>query len=32
MPRIEEVLEAAGKAMYISNLDLSKGYYQVPMA
>ena len=32
MPRVEEVLEAAGKAMYISKLDLSKGYYQVPMA
>ena len=32
MPMVEEVLEAAGKAMYISKLDLSKGYYQVPMA
>ena len=31
MPRIEEVLEAVGKAKVISKLDLSKGYYQVPM-
>jgi len=27
IPRVEEVLEAVGKAMYISKLDLSKGYY-----
>ena len=32
MPRVEEVLESVGKAMYISKIDLSKGYYQVPMA
>jgi len=31
MPRVEEVLEAAGKAMYISKVDLSKKYYQVLM-
>jgi len=31
MPRVEEVLEGVGKAEYISKLDLSKGYYQIPM-
>ena len=32
MPRIEEVIEAVGKAKVISKMDLSKGYYQVRMA
>ena len=32
MPRVEEVLESVGKAGVISKLDLSKGYYQVPMS
>ena len=31
MPWVEEVLEQAGKSRVISKLDLSKGYYQVPM-
>jgi len=31
MPRVEEVLEGVGKAEFISKLDLSKGYYQIPM-
>jgi len=31
MPRVEEVLEVIGKARYISKLDLSNGYYQIPM-
>ena len=31
MPRVEEVLESVGKARYISKIDLSKGYYQIPM-
>jgi len=31
MPRVEEVLEKVGKAKVISKLDLTKGYYQVPM-
>ena len=31
MPRVEEVLEQVGKSRVISKLDLSKGYYQVPM-
>ena len=32
MPRIEELLESLGKANFISTLDMSKGYYQVPKA
>ena len=32
MPRVEEVLEQVGKSRVLSKLDLSKGYYQVPMA
>ena len=31
MPRIKEVLEAVGRFRVISKMDLSKGYYQVPM-
>ena len=31
MPRVEEVLEQVGRSKVISKLDLSKGYYQVPM-
>ena len=31
MPRVEEVLESVGKSCIILKLDLSKGYYQVPM-
>ena len=32
MPRVEEVLESVGKARYITKIDLSKGYYQIPMS
>jgi len=32
MPRVEEVLEGVGKSLFISKLDLSKGYYQVRMS
>ena len=32
MPRVEEVLESVGKARCISKIDLTKGYYQVPMS
>ena len=32
MPKIEEVIEAVGKACVVSKMDLSKGYYQVRMA
>ena len=31
MPRVEEVIEQVGRSKVISKLDLSKGYYQVPM-
>ena len=31
MPRIEDLLDRLGRASYISTLDLSKGYYQVPI-
>ena len=31
MPRIEDLLDRLGRASYISTLDLSKGYYQVPV-
>ena len=31
MPRVEEVIEGIGKARFISKLDLSKGFYQVPL-
>lgn len=32
MPPIEEMLEQIGQAQYITTLDLSKGYWQIPMA
>ena len=31
MPRIDEVLESVGQASFISKLDLTKGYYQIPV-
>ena len=31
MPRIDEMLDAVGKAQYITTLDLAKGYWQVPL-
>lgn len=31
MPRADEILERVGQAMYISTLDLTKGYWQIPM-
>lgn len=31
MPRIEELIEKLGKAKFISTIDLSKGYWQVPL-
>ena len=31
MPRIDEMLDAVGKSQYLTTLDLSKGYWQVPM-
>ena len=31
MPRIDDLIDNLGKAKYISTLDLSRGYWQVPM-
>ena len=31
MPRVDVMLEQLGKATYISTLDLTQGYYQVPV-
>ena len=32
IPRIEELLERLGKADFVSTLDLTRGYWQVPVA
>jgi len=32
MPRVDELIERLGKSHYITNLDLTKGYWQVPLA
>ena len=32
MPRVDDVIDKLGPAKYISTLDLTKGYWQVPMA
>jgi len=32
MPRAEELLERLGQASFITTLDLTKGYYQVPVS
>lgn len=32
MPKIDEVLNKLGKAKYISKLDLTKGYWQIPVS
>ncbi len=31
MPRTDETLDLLGRARYITTLDLTKGYYQIPM-
>lgn len=31
MPRVEELIERLGHAMYLTTLDLCKGYWQVPL-
>lgn len=31
MPRVEEMLEKIGQAKYITMLDLTKGYWQIPV-
>ena len=32
MPRIDELLDRRGKAKFISTLDLTRGYWQVPLS
>ena len=32
MPRVEELIDRLGNAKYISTMDLTKGYWQVPVA
>ena len=32
MPRVDELIDRLGKAKYITTLDLTRGYWQVPMA
>ena len=32
MPRVDELLDHIGKARYITTLDLTRGYWQVPVA
>ena len=31
MPRVDDMIDALGKSKYITNLDLARGYWQVPM-
>ena len=31
MPRVDDIIENLGEASYITTLDLTKGYYQVPV-
>ena len=31
IPRIDEMLDAVGQSEYLTTLDLTKGYWQVPM-
>ena len=32
MPRIDDLIDRLGNSRYISTLDLTKGYWQVPVA
>ena len=32
MPLVEEVLDRMGSANYLSTLDMTKGYWQIPLA
>ena len=32
MPRIDELIDRLGRAKYITTLDLTRGYWQVPVA
>ena len=31
MPRVDEIIDCLGKAVYLSKLDLNKGFHQVPV-
>ena len=31
MPRVDELIECLGPARYLTTLDLTKGYWQVPL-
>lgn len=31
MPRVDDLIDKLGKAKYLSTLNLTKGYYQVPV-
>ena len=32
MPRVDELIDRLGMARYVNTLDLTKGYWQVPLA
>ena len=32
MPRIDELIDRLGKAKFVTTLDLTRGYWQVPVA
>ena len=32
MPRLDELIDKVGRAEYISTLDLTRGYWQIPLA
>lgn len=32
MPRVDELIERLGKAKYLTTLDLTKGYWQIPLS
>ena len=32
MPRVDDIIDRLGSAKYITTLDLTKGYWQVPVA
>ena len=32
MPRVDDLIDRVGKSTYISTLDLTQGYWQVPVA
>lgn len=31
MPRVDEIIEKLGKAQYLTTLDITKGYWQIPL-